>query len=43
MSGVEVAALPDGIGVRDSKNPCEEHLALTRQQFADLVVWIRSR
>ncbi|MGI5324033.1 DUF397 domain-containing protein [Actinomadura nitritigenes] len=34
---VEVAALSDGIGMRDSKNPEGGHLALAPERFAALV------
>ncbi|TDC68229.1 DUF397 domain-containing protein [Actinomadura sp. GC306] len=34
---VEVAALPDAIGVRDSKNPQVGHVVLSREGFATLV------
>jgi uncharacterized protein DUF397 len=33
---VEIAQLPDGIGVRDSKNPHQANLTLTDTQFATL-------
>jgi hypothetical protein len=38
---VEVAALADGIGLRDSKRPEGGHLALSRETFARLVVQIK--
>jgi hypothetical protein len=34
---VEVARLPEGIGVRDSTNPAGPRLALSDLSFADLV------
>ncbi|MEV5824080.1 DUF397 domain-containing protein [Spirillospora sp. NPDC052242] len=34
---VEIAALPDGIGVRDSKDPEAGHLILTPAAFRKLV------
>ncbi|TYB48988.1 DUF397 domain-containing protein [Actinomadura chibensis] len=34
---LELAQLPDGIGLRDSKSPDTGHLVLTRTAFADLV------
>ncbi|MDL4774850.1 MULTISPECIES: DUF397 domain-containing protein [Thermomonosporaceae] len=34
---VEVAALPDGVGVRDSKNPHGPTLLLDRSAFRTLV------
>ncbi|GAA4240054.1 hypothetical protein GCM10022254_63350 [Actinomadura meridiana] len=34
---VEVAAISDSIGVRDSKNPGNGHLTLTAEQFAALL------
>jgi hypothetical protein len=34
---VEVARLPGGIGVRDSKHPGAGHLALTPTEFAGLL------
>lgn len=34
---VELAKLPMGIGVRDSKNPAAGHLSLDRPAFAALV------
>lgn len=39
---VEVAALSNAIGVRDSKNPQGGHLSLSRENFATLVQRIRS-
>lgn len=38
---IEVAALSDGIGMRDSKNPQGDRLTLTRKDFAALVQRIR--
>ncbi|GLZ07898.1 hypothetical protein Acsp03_53640 [Actinomadura sp. NBRC 104412] len=38
---VEVAALSDAIGLRDSKNPLHGHLALTPDQFAKLLRHIK--
>ncbi|MGI8328853.1 DUF397 domain-containing protein [Actinomadura scrupuli] len=38
---VEVARLPAGIGVRDSKHPAAGHLALTPVQFAALLTQAR--
>jgi hypothetical protein len=34
---VEVADLPSGIGIRDSKDPHVGHLAITPDTFADLL------
>jgi hypothetical protein len=34
---VEVARLPEGVGVRDSKAPGAGHLALSRTAFAQLL------
>ncbi|MFG2088251.1 MULTISPECIES: DUF397 domain-containing protein [unclassified Spirillospora] len=34
---VEIADLNDDIGIRDSKNPTNGHLVLTRQHFAALL------
>jgi len=34
---VELAALPTGIGVRDSKHPRTGHLSLDRDRFAGLL------
>ncbi|URN05631.1 DUF397 domain-containing protein [Actinomadura madurae] len=34
---VEVAALNDHIGIRDSKNPTGGHLTVTRQNFTALL------
>lgn len=34
---VELAKLPTGIGIRDSKNPFEEHLSLSGAEFVSLV------
>lgn len=39
---VEVAQLPGGIGVRDSKHPAEGHLSLTGAQFATLLADIKA-
>ncbi|WUH98785.1 DUF397 domain-containing protein [Spirillospora sp. NBC_00431] len=39
---VEVAQLTKAIGVRDSKHPEDGHLTLSRSQFADLVLRIKS-
>lgn len=39
---VEVAQLPEAIGVRDSKNPTGGHLSLTGTQFADLLAEIKA-
>ncbi|MEU8800514.1 DUF397 domain-containing protein [Spirillospora sp. NPDC048819] len=39
---VEVAALSNVIGVRDSKNPQGGHLSLSRENFATLVQRIRN-
>jgi hypothetical protein len=38
---VEVAALPGGIGLRDSKAPDSGHLALTPRAFAGLLARAR--
>ncbi|TDC70084.1 DUF397 domain-containing protein [Actinomadura sp. GC306] len=38
---VEVAALPDGYGLRDSKAPETGHLTLTTEDFAQLLTHIR--
>lgn len=40
---VEVAVLPDAIGVRDSKNPQVGHLTLSRESFATLVQHIKEQ
>ncbi|TYK50950.1 DUF397 domain-containing protein [Actinomadura decatromicini] len=40
---VELAQLPDGIGLRDSKAPDAGNLVLTRQAFADLVQQVKHR
>lgn len=37
LSCVEVAGLPAGIGLRDSKNPTAGHLTVSPQSFAALV------
>ena len=39
---VELAALPNAIGVRDSKNPNAGHLTLTAGQFTALVANIKA-
>jgi hypothetical protein len=39
---VEVAALPDAVGVRDSKNPGSGHLTLEPTRFAALVQRIKN-
>ncbi|SPT60107.1 DUF397 domain-containing protein [Actinomadura madurae] len=39
---VEVARLADSIGMRDSKAPGRGHLTLSRPQFADLVLQVKS-
>ncbi|MBA9007931.1 DUF397 domain-containing protein [Thermomonospora cellulosilytica] len=39
---VEVAALPTGVGLRDSKNPGAGHLAVSTQGFAALVRRIKN-
>ncbi|RKS78827.1 uncharacterized protein DUF397 [Actinomadura pelletieri DSM 43383] len=39
---VEVARLTQAIGVRDSKRPESGHLALTTDQFAALVQWVKN-
>lgn len=39
---VEVAALSNAIGVRDSKDPKGGHLSLSRESFGTLVQRIRS-
>lgn len=39
---VTVAQLPDGIGVRDSKQPDAGTLVLSRQQFAGWLAGIRA-
>ena len=39
---VEVANLPDGFGVRDSKAPDSAHLTLSRDAFAELVSRIKT-
>jgi len=40
---VELARFPQGVGVRDSKNPDLGHLALTRRQFARLTSGLKRR
>ncbi|XRQ10303.1 DUF397 domain-containing protein [Actinomadura welshii] len=40
---VEVAALSDAIGVRDSKSPQGGHLALSRESFATLVQRVKDQ
>lgn len=40
---VEVAALPDAVWLRDSKNPEGGHLALTPARFTALVQQIKDR
>ncbi|XRQ10305.1 DUF397 domain-containing protein [Actinomadura welshii] len=40
---VEVAALRNAIGVRDSKSPQGGHLALSRESFATLVQRIKDQ
>ncbi|TQM66842.1 uncharacterized protein DUF397 [Actinomadura hallensis] len=40
---VEVAALTNAVGVRDSKNPRLGHLALSRESFATLVRRIKDQ
>jgi uncharacterized protein DUF397 len=39
---VELAALPNAIGIRDSKNPNAGHLTLTSDQFTTLLANIRA-
>jgi uncharacterized protein DUF397 len=39
---VEVAQMPNGIGVRDSKNPHAGHLSVTTEAFGNLLAGIRS-
>jgi hypothetical protein len=39
---VEVAALPSGIGIRDSKNPTGSKITLSRREFGRLVDAIRA-
>jgi len=39
---VEVAALPSGVGVRDSKAPASGHLVLEPERFAALIARIKS-
>ncbi|WP_325053089.1 DUF397 domain-containing protein [Thermomonospora amylolytica] len=39
---VEVASLPTGIGLRDSKNPAAGHLTLSPQSFTTLVRQIKN-
>ncbi|GAA4239281.1 hypothetical protein GCM10022254_58770 [Actinomadura meridiana] len=38
---VEVAHLPQGRGIRDSKNPGIGHLALSVESFAQLIMCIK--
>jgi hypothetical protein len=38
---VELAGLPGGIGIRDSKAPDAGHLAISRDEFAGLVQRIK--
>ncbi|TYB48987.1 DUF397 domain-containing protein [Actinomadura chibensis] len=38
---VELAQLPNGIGLRDSKAPHTGHLLLTRAAFTDLVQQVK--
>ena len=38
---VEVAALPGGVGIRDSKNPLDRHQTVSREAFAALVKRIK--
>lgn len=38
---VEVARLPGGVGVRDSKNPGAGHLVVTRDAFTDLLARVK--
>lgn len=39
---VEVTALTGGVGVRDSKNPNAEHLAVTHTQWATFLEAVRT-
>ncbi|MFI0405412.1 DUF397 domain-containing protein [Actinomadura sp. 3N508] len=39
---VEVAGLPEGCGVRDSKAPEAGHLGLTREDFAQLLTAVKA-
>lgn len=39
---VEVAALPGGIGIRDSKNPVSGHHTISRETFGGLVESIKN-
>lgn len=39
---VETAALPDGVGVRDSKDPEGGTLVLSREQFAGWVAAVKA-
>lgn len=39
---VELAALPSGIGIRDSKNPTGPILSVDRAQLGQLVAWIKN-
>jgi Domain of unknown function (DUF397) len=43
QSCVEVAALPTGIGLRDSKNPASGHLTISPQNFTALVRKLKDR
>ncbi|REE97687.1 DUF397 domain-containing protein [Thermomonospora umbrina] len=43
QSCVEVASLPAGIGLRDSKNPTAGHLSLTPQTFRHLLERLKDR
>ncbi|WP_342774462.1 DUF397 domain-containing protein [Actinocorallia herbida] len=40
---VELARLPDAIGVRDSKHPASGHLALGRRAFTGLLHEVKHR
>ncbi|TDE18941.1 DUF397 domain-containing protein [Actinomadura sp. 6K520] len=40
---VEIGDLNDDIGIRDSKNPANGHLTLTRQSFAALLTQLRAQ
>ena len=39
---VELAPLPDAVGIRDSKNPGAGHLNLTADQFTGLLANIKA-
>lgn len=39
---VELAKLPDAVGIRDSKNPAAGHLTVTRQAFGSLLAEIKA-